>query len=132
MTAIMMKTPEIPVRSKMNTAANGMTAPATLPMPLTTEVPSARTRVGYNSGDHRASVEFRNSEKNWKIDPKTRIKAAPSANSAKQMAETHPRTAAIATVRRRGNRAATRAAARAPNMLPAYMIIVKIRLVEIE
>ena len=46
MTAIIRKTPETPARSKMKTATNGMTAPATLPMPLTTEVPSARTRVG--------------------------------------------------------------------------------------
>ena len=77
---------------------------------------------GRAPGDHRASVEFRNSEKNWKIEPNSRINAAPSANRAKQMAERHPRTAAIATVSRRGNRAATNAAARAPNMLPAALL----------
>ena len=73
-------------------------------MPLTTEVPSARTRVGYSSGDHSARVEFRNSEKNWKIEPNSRISAGPSANRAKQTAETQPRTAASATVVRRRSR----------------------------
>ena len=105
-TAIIRKTPARPKRSKRNSAANGMIAPATLPIPLTIEVPMARIEVGNSSGDHTASMVFSSMVKNWKIAPRIRINAVVSANKAKQMAEMQPRTAAIVTVDRRGARLA--------------------------
>ena len=102
MTAIMTNTPATPARSKKNSAAKGMTAPATLPMPLTTEVPMARTEVGNSSGDQTDSIVLSIMVKNWKIMPSTRISAVVLANDAKQMAEMQPSTAATVTVSRRG------------------------------
>src|ERR1700754_1406325 len=90
-----------PACSNTTVATTGTTAPPRKPTLTISDVPNARTFVGYNSGAHSHKVVLTMRQKTWNTKPMTRIDGAAWANRANATTEAAPASAPTATTRRR-------------------------------